>query len=118
MSTKNSSGQTLSLILVTYPADANYRAWCRSIIERNLAACVNIINVNSIYRWKETIEESQEVLLIFKTRREVVELLKEVIMKEHPYEVPEFIELQANNVNASYLKWIIESTTQQKNKHG
>lgn len=118
MPTKNSSGQSLSLILVTYPADANYRAWCRSIIERNLAACINIINIDSIYRWRGTVEESQEVLLIFKTRREIVKQLKEVIMKEHPYEVPEFIELQANNVNASYLKWIIESTTQQENKHG
>lgn len=118
MSKLSSSRQNLSLILVTYPADADYRAWCKSIIERKLAACVNILKVNSIYRWKGIIEESEEVLLIFKTRSKLVKTLKEVVMNEHPYEVPEFVELKASKVNTSYLKWIIESTVQPRNKNG
>lgn len=112
MTIQNSSEQNLSIILVTYPAEADYLSWCRSIIERNLAACVNIIKLNSVYRWRGIIEESTEVLLIFKTRRDVAKMLKEIIMNEHPYEVPEIVELQVSDVNASYLKWIIESTSQ------
>jgi len=112
MSSRHASEPNLCLILITYPAGANYRAWCRSIIERKLAACVNIVNVNSIYWWKDALEESDEVLLIFKTTRDRAGILKEVVMKEHPYEVPEFVQLNVADVSEAYLKWITDSTTQ------
>lgn len=109
MTNTSKSEPLLSLVLVTYPVDNDYRAWCKSIIERKLAACVNIVKVDSIYRFKGKIEESEEVLLIFKTKRETAKLLKEVIMKEHPYEVPEFLELQITDVNEPYLNWVLDS---------
>ena len=114
MTRTNTLEPSLSIVLVTYPVESDYLAWCRSIINRRLAACVNIVKVNSIYWWKENIEESDEVLLIFKTTRDKAESLKEVVMREHPYEVPEFIEIEADKVGEAYLKWIIDSTSEKK----
>ncbi len=114
MTSTHTSEPNLSLVLVTYPVGTDYQTWCRSIISRRLAACVNIVKVNSIYWWKENIEESDEVLLIFKTTRDKVEALKEVVMKEHPYEVPEFIQIGADKVGEAYLRWVINSTNEKE----
>jgi periplasmic divalent cation tolerance protein len=114
VSRTNTSEPSLSIVLVTYPAESDYRTWCRSIINRRLAACVNIVKVNSIYWWEENIEESDEVLLIFKTTRDKAEELKEVVMEEHPYKVPEFIEIEADKVGEAYFRWVIDSTSGEK----
>lgn len=108
---KNSYQNELSLVFVTFPSNSNYSEWCKNIIERRLAACVNIVKVRSIYRWEGKIEESDEVLLIFKTTKEKANMLKETVLKEHPYRVPEFIEVSISDVNKSYIEWVMDSTS-------
>lgn len=76
-------------------------------LNKRLAACVNIIEgVSSFYWWKSEIEESEEFLLIFKTRKDLVEELKKEILVAHNYEIAEFIVLPISNISLHYADWI------------
>lgn len=103
-----------STCFTTLSNESDARQLARSIVENHLAACVNMIpSIRSIYEWKSTIHEDEEILLMIKTRRDKVQQLIEFIQKTHPYEVPELIELPIQNGNPSYLKWIDQIVKQQ-----
>jgi periplasmic divalent cation tolerance protein len=96
-----------SACLTTVSKDDTARKLAHSIVEAHLGACVNIIpHVRSIYEWQSKIQEDEEFILLIKTRREYVPQLIEFVKKNHPYEVPELIELPINNGNQDYLNWI------------
>lgn len=100
----------LAILLVTYPSSGDYASWCRSLVERGLAACINIASIKSTYFWEGRVVEDEEVLLIMKTHPEMVEPLKEAVRREHPYSVPEIVELRPVDVNKPYLNWVTAST--------
>jgi periplasmic divalent cation tolerance protein len=79
----------------------------RSLVEKRLAACVNVIpGIRSVYRWKDAIEDEEEVLLLIKTSRALLEELREEIERLHSYEVPEVIALPIVDGSERYLSWI------------
>ncbi len=78
-----------------------------SLVERQLAACVNILpQVTSVYRWKDALEKSSEVMLVIKTRHTLFEELSAEILRLHSYEVPEIVALPITAGSSAYLKWI------------
>jgi periplasmic divalent cation tolerance protein len=79
------------------------------LVERRLAACVNLLPVTSIYRWRGELERNGEVLLAIKTSRDAFEALREAIVSLHAYEVPEVIALPVEAGHPPYLAWIAES---------
>ncbi len=82
-------------------------ALARTLVESRLAACVNVVSgVRSFYRWQGKIEADAEQLLIIKTRRDMASKLKQVLLAEHPYDVPELVVLPIEDGSADYLKWI------------
>jgi periplasmic divalent cation tolerance protein len=84
----------------------------RALVERRLAACVNVLSgVRSFYRWKGVVEEGEERLLVIKTRRDRFEALREALVALHPYELPEAIVLPIDAGHAPYLAWLDESVT-------
>jgi periplasmic divalent cation tolerance protein len=84
----------------------------RALVERRLAACVNVVpGITSIYSWKGTIETDAELLLVIKTRREKLEALRAALVELHPYEVPELVAMPVEGGNAAYLEWIGESVS-------
>jgi periplasmic divalent cation tolerance protein len=83
----------------------------KTLVEKKLAACINIISVQSIYRWNEKIEDEREDLLIIKTIESKIDQLKRTIKEIHPYEVPECIILPIEDGLSDYLNWINESTS-------
>ena len=98
------------LVLTTAGSQEEARKLANALVERRLAACVNILpKIDSIYRWKEKVEESQEFLLLIKTAEPAVEKLCHAILELHSYEVPECIVLPITAGSESYLKWIDES---------
>jgi len=98
------------LVLTTASSKEEARRLAKTLVERRLAACVNIVpNINSIYRWKEKVEESQEFLLLMKTTESAIPKLRDAIQELHSYEVPECIVLLIEDGSAAYLKWIDES---------
>jgi periplasmic divalent cation tolerance protein len=76
------------------------------LVEKRLAACVNLVSgVRSVYRWKNKIEKSEEVLLVIKTSRALFESVRSQIEKLHSYEVPEVIALPVVDGAEQYLEW-------------
>jgi len=66
----------------------------RALVERRLAACVNIVpGVRSVYRWKGAVEEAGEWLLIVKSSQALFERLEEELRRMHSYETPEIVAL-------------------------
>jgi periplasmic divalent cation tolerance protein len=79
----------------------------RALVEKRLAACVNVLpGVRSVYRWKDAIEDEEEVLLLIKTSRALVEELRGEIERLHSYEVPEVIALAIVDGSEGYLAWM------------
>jgi len=98
------------LVLTTVSSQEEARKLANTLVERRLAACVNILpKIDSIYRWKEKVEESQEFLLLIKTAESAVAKLRDAIQELHSYEVPECIVLRIEDGSEAYLKWIDES---------
>ena len=101
----------MGIILVsTYPDKKSISKIAHAVVELKLAACVNYTKINSIYSWKDKIEDVEEFLALFKTTEKSKQQLKKEIAKSHPYDVPEIIELKMDDVNIPYLKWLKEST--------
>lgn len=100
------------LVLTTLPADADAAEFARTLIEKRLAACVNLMPMmESVYRWEGNIERETERQVVIKTSRERVSALWERVRDVHPYDVPEFVVLPIVDGNDAYLKWIGESTS-------
>ena len=79
----------------------------RMLVERRLAACVNILpGAQSIFRWKEKIEEANEAMLVIKTTEDSVPLVEQALKSLHSYELPEFLVLNVESVSDAYLQWI------------
>src|SRR5580698_3137470 len=78
----------------------------RNLVEKRLAACVNILpKARSIYRWKDAIEDTQEFILLIKSRRDLLPALRAEISRTHSYEVPEVIALSIIDGSEEYFAW-------------
>ena len=79
----------------------------RSLVEKRLAACVNIVpGMRSVYRWKGAIEDASEWLLLIKSKRELFEKLCAELAGLHSYETPEIVALPIAEGSESYLNWM------------
>jgi periplasmic divalent cation tolerance protein len=79
----------------------------KSLIEKRLAGCIQIIGpISSIYWWKNKIETSQEWLCIIKSKKKLYEEIEKSIKEIHPYEIPEIIAMQIISGSKDYLKWL------------
>lgn len=85
----------------------------RLLVERRLAACVNLIpNLTSVYRWQGAIEETTEVLLLIKTTAEMLPALEAALRELHSYNVPEFLALKIEMGSQPYLDWLQSSVSE------
>ena len=98
------------IILSTYPTVDEARSAAKEAISKKLAACVNIVEVNSLYTWKGKLEDVNEFLAIYKTTAYEVTKLRNFIRSKHSYEVPEIITLSPSDVSKKYMKWLASST--------
>ena len=97
------------VVYVTVGSPAEGERLANALVEERLAACVNRVGpVRSIYRWQGQIEQSEEELLIIKTKRDLFERLKIRVKELHSYSVPEIIALPIVEGSEPYLKWLKE----------
>jgi len=103
------------IVLTTTGSEEEARKIARHLVERSLAACVNIVpRVISIYRWQGKVEEAQEWLLIVKTTAAAFGLVREAITELHTYELPECLCMAVEDGSETYLRWIGESVRSEK----
>jgi len=82
-----------------------------SVLGKRLAACVTILPfAKSYYHWRDKIESSEEILMIFKTRMDLVDDLKRDVLVNHTYEVAEFLVMPVVDGSIHYLDWIDRET--------
>jgi periplasmic divalent cation tolerance protein len=100
------------LVLTNLPDRDAAEKLAHGLVERRLAACVNVLaGCTSIYRWKGAIENAQEVPVLIKTRSALYDELEAAINDLHPYEVPEIIAVPVVRGLAEYLAWVGEGTS-------
>lgn len=94
--------------LCSCPDAATARQLAKCLVERRLAACVNILpEVRSIYRWGGELQEDQEALMVIKTTGLVYREMESWLLEHHPYEVPEVLALTVPAGSADYLDWVL-----------
>jgi periplasmic divalent cation tolerance protein len=95
------------VVLTTCALESDAERMARALVDRRLAACVNVVpGVRSFYHWKGETQSSEEFLLIVKTSRDLFGALRAEMEKLHPYEVPELLALPVVAGAESYLSWL------------
>jgi periplasmic divalent cation tolerance protein len=95
------------LVLCTFPDAEKARQIGTVLVEKQLAACVNLLpGVTSIYRWEGKIEEAGETLAIFKTTRAAWAAFEKQLTELHPYDVPEIVAVEPAALSAAYAAWV------------
>ena len=99
------------IVYITVPSPEEGKKIAKALVEKRLAACVNIVpGLRSIYHWQEKICDEKELLLIAKTRDTLFERLEHEVKSIHSYKVPEIIALPIVKGSKEYLDWIYENT--------
>ena len=99
---------TIALAYITVPSKAKAQELVQDLLEQRLIACANIIPMESMYRWKGTIERQAEHLIIAKTLPELAHDLKKAVQMLHAYEVPCILNLVAE-ANESYYSFVFQA---------
>ena len=99
------------IVLCTCPDEASARRIAEHLVERRLAACVNLIaGVRSVYVWQGETETASEVQLVIKTSVARYDAVERQIQHLHPYELPEIVAVPIMAGLEGYLEWIDSST--------
>jgi periplasmic divalent cation tolerance protein len=97
------------IVLTTCGSEDEARKIAHALVERRLAACVNILpKIESVYRWQGKVESAREWLLLIKTSEEKFPAVRDAIRELHSYELPECIALNIEDGSGAYLQWIAE----------
>lgn len=99
-----------SVVFTTVASRTIAHEIAKKLIAERLAACVQMLPIESIYTWKNEIVEDNEILLLIKTREDRYPELENAILALHPYEVPEIVQVAVDNGLPAYLGWIDEVT--------
>lgn len=101
-----------ALIVITNAPDRDVALKIASaLVERKLAACVNILaECTSVYRWQGKLETATEVPLLIKTRAAIYSEVEAAIRSLHPYELPEIVAVPIERGLPAYLEWVGAAT--------
>ncbi len=98
-------------VYTTFPSVVEAEKTGRALLERRLAACVNILpGMVSHYWWQGTIERGEEAVMIIKTRASLAEAASEAVKQSHPYTTPAILVLPIEGGDPAYLGWLMAET--------
>ena len=95
-------------VYVTAPAD-DADELAKTLVDRRLAACVNVVDCESTYRWDDAVHTEPERILLIKTTADGYPALRETIERLHPHEVPCIERFDESDILAPFAAWIDES---------
>jgi periplasmic divalent cation tolerance protein len=102
-------------VYTTYPSLVEAERIGKAVLERRLAACVNILpGMISHYWWEGSIERGEEVVMIIKTRASLADSVRAAVKELHPYETPAILTLPIEGGDPGYLEWLIAETERGK----
>ena len=105
-------GRAFRIVLSTAGSEEEGARIAKSLLERKLCACVNLVpKIRSLYRWEGAVQDDAEVLLIMKTTQDKLQALSDHLAQIHSYDVPEVLAIAVDKGSASYLEWLAESCT-------
>ncbi len=97
------------LVYTTWPSIVEAERAGREIVEKRLAACVNIVpGMISHYWWQGKIERAEETVMLVKTRASLAEAVRKAVKELHSYTTPAIMVLPLESVDADYYRWIVE----------
>ena len=106
----NDAMTDIIFVYVTHPDSQAAQVMSRTLVEHGLAACVNMLRgMQTIYRWEGRIEAGEEVVMIVKTRADLLDALQRAIRAAHPYACPCIVALPIRAGEPGYLNWIGQS---------
>jgi periplasmic divalent cation tolerance protein len=98
-------------VYTTWPSSVEAEQAGRALVERRLAACVNILpGMVSVYRWEGKIERGEEAVMIVKTRATLAAKVEEAVKAMHSYSTPAILTIPLESVERTYLGWILAET--------
>ena len=96
-----------AIILTTVSAVEEGQSIAKILVEKQLAACINIIpKISSVYRWEGKVHSESEILLLIKTTKGLEAAVYKEVQAVHPYTTPELITLPITNGSEAYLDWM------------
>jgi periplasmic divalent cation tolerance protein len=99
------------VVMVTAANAVEAERIARAALEAKLAACANLVpGLRSLFWWEGKIDTAEEVLVLFKTRREKLEALTAAVRAEHSYQVFALVAVPILGGSPAYLRWIDAST--------
>ncbi len=98
------------VVITTTETQSDGERLARLLVERELAACVQVVpQMVSVYRWQEKVEQASESLLLIKTTRSAYPQIEDAIKRNHSYQTPEIIALPVESGSDDYLDWLTSS---------
>lgn len=98
----------IRVVLTTFSDQETAAHIVRTLVSENFAACGTILpGARSIYRWKETIEDAAEVVVLFKIAAAGEDAFIKRLAEIHPYDVPEVISFEPSCVHEAYARWVL-----------
>jgi periplasmic divalent cation tolerance protein len=98
-------------VYTTWPTTVEAEAAGRTLVERRLAACVNILpGMISHYRWEGKIERAEEAVMIVKTRASLASAVSDAVKDLHSYDTPAILVMPLESVEKGYFAWLLAET--------
>lgn len=99
-------------VYTTFPSVVEAEEIGRNLVERGVAACVNIFpGMISHYRWQGEVERAEEVAMVVKTRASLAEAVREAVKEKHSYATPAILVIPVESVDQAYLAWLLAETS-------
>lgn len=106
-----SSASDTLLVITNLPDRASAETLAAALVERRVAACVNVMSpCRSVYRWQGAVEHAEEHPVLAKTPADRFAAVQDVIRELHPYELPEIIAVRVDAGLPAYLAWVVTET--------
>ncbi len=103
--------ERIVFVYTTYPSTVEAERAGRTLVERELAACVNILpGMISHYRWQGSVERGEEAVMIIKTRASLAERVGAAVKEMHSYATPAILVIPIESVDQGYLGWLLAQT--------
>ena len=103
-------GTEFSIVVTTCADKESAKAIAMLLVEKRLAACVQLVPIESVYIWEGKVCDDSEIAMFIKSKTGLFDKISAAIMENHTYDVPEIVQIPISAGLPEYLKWIDGNT--------